>query len=417
MHSKTTRSTPKAPKPEPSGDPALPSGAAVAEARQTQSAPTDRPAVILGPSWALIGLFLIAAVAALYLAKGFFLPVVLAFLFALTLSPVVRFLARRRVPEWLSAGVLVASAFLALLLGSYFLSAPIGEWIDRAPSIVRELERKVGHLRGSVEQLERASEEVDKLTGGEEGEPGRAQEVVLREPGLLTNVATSTPDILARILLCLVLLFFLLAYSGLFYIKLVRSMSSLSDKKRALRISYDIERELSRYLFTVAFINTCLGIAIGIGMWLVGMPNPVLWGLLAALLNFIPYVGAMVGTGLAGIVGIVTYPTLGEALYGPLVYLACTSLEGNFITPMVVGRRLAVNPVAIFLSIAFWGWLWGFVGMFIAVPLLVAVKIFSGHIPRLSALAEFLSGDPRKLPEEEEAERESRRARAPPAAG
>ncbi|MBZ8132448.1 AI-2E family transporter [Afifella sp. IM 167] len=349
-------------------------------------------------------MFLIALAGALYLAKGFFLPVVLAFLFALMLSPVVRVLARRSIPSWLTAIVLVSSTFAAVLGGSYVLSDPIGEWVDRAPSIARELERKIGHLRGSVAQLERASQEVDKLTDAKSSDPDRAQEVVLREPGLLSDVATSTPDILARIVLCLVLLFFLLAYSELFYIKLVRSMSSLSDKKRALRIAHDIERELSRYLFTVTFINTCLGIAVGTGLWLIGMPNPVLWGVLATLLNFIPYVGSIIGIGLAGIVGIVTYPTLGEASYPPLIYFCCTAIEGNFVTPMVVGRRLAVNPVAIFLSIAFWGWLWGFVGMFIAVPLLVATKIFATHIPQLSALAEFLSGDPRQFPDEEEGE-------------
>jgi len=384
-----------------------PSGAEPQPPGEATAGPADEDRswrIHVGPSWAIIGMFLIALTGALYLAKGFFLPVTLAFLFALMLSPVVRVLARRSIPSWLTAIVLVASTFAAIVAGSYVLSDPIGEWVDRAPSIARELERKVGHLRGSVAQLERASQEVDKLTDAKSSSPDKAQEVVLREPGLLSDVATSTPDILARILLCLVLLFFLLAYSELFYIKLVRSMSSLSDKKRALRIAHDIERELSRYLFTVSLINSCLGIAIGTGMWLIGMPNPVLWGVLATLLNFIPYVGSIIGICLAAVVGMVSYPTLGEAFYPPLIYLSCTALEGNFITPMVVGRRLAVNPVAVFLSIAFWGWLWGFVGMFIAVPLLVAAKIFATNIPQLSALAEFLSGDPRQYPDEEEAD-------------
>ncbi|MCF1503085.1 AI-2E family transporter [Afifella sp. H1R] len=354
-------------------------------------------------SWPLTGLFLIALIGSLYLAKGFFLPVVLAFLFALVLSPVVRFFSRRGIAEWVTGALLVSSTFIMLVGGSYILSDPIGEWVDRAPSIARELERKVGHLRGSVAQLERASKEVDKITTGKGGSaPDAAQEVVLREPGLLSDVATSTPDILARVLLCLVLLFFLLAYSELFYVKLVRSMPSLSDKKRALRIAHDIERELSRYLFTVTFINTMLGIAIGSGMWVIGMPNPVLWGILATLLNFIPYVGSMMGIGLSAVVGIVTFPTLGEAFYPPLIYLFFTAMEGNFITPMVVGRRLEMNPVAVFLSIAFWGWLWGFVGMFMAVPLLVAIKIFATNIPSLGAVAEFLSGDPRRAVEEPE---------------
>ncbi|MBK1624857.1 AI-2E family transporter [Afifella marina DSM 2698] len=349
----------------------------------------------------MTGLFLIALIGSLYLAKGFFLPVVLAFLFALVLSPVVRFFSRRGIAEWVTGALLVSSTFIMLVGGSYILSDPIGEWVDRAPSIAREMERKVGYLRGSVEQLQRASKEVDKFTTGKGGPaPGAAQEVVLREPGLLSDVATSTPDILARVLLCLVLLFFLLAYSELFYVKLVRSMPSLSDKKRALRIAHDIERELSRYLFTVTFINTMLGIAIGSGMWVIGMPNPLLWGILATLLNFIPYVGSMMGIGLSAVVGIVTFPTLGEAFYPPLVYLFFTAMEGNFVTPMVVGRRLEMNPVAVFLSIAFWGWLWGFVGMFMAVPLLVAIKIFATNIPSLGAVAEFLSGDPRRSVEE-----------------
>lgn len=359
----------------------------------------------LAPRWAVIGSFLILFVGALYFAKGFAVPVLLAFLFALVLSPVVRFFARRKVPQFVTAAVLVGAGVVAIVAAFYALSGPVTLWLDDMPRIGTEVERKLASFRQPVEQIEAASQQVDKLAKGDGGNADpEVQEVVVKEPGLASAAAENVPDIGAKFVFSVVLLLFLLASGDLFLTKLVRAMPSLTDKKRALRIAHDIERELSRYLFTIALINAGLGVAIGLSMWVVGMPNPELWGILAALVNFVPYVGSMVGIILVTLVGLVEYPTLAEAFYAPALYLVCVTVEGQILTPMIVGRRLEMNNVAVFLAVAFWGWLWGIVGMLIAVPLMVGVKIFATHVAGLSALADFLSVEPAKPePEEDEA--------------
>ena len=187
------------------------------------------------------------------------------------------------------------------------------------------------------------------------------------------------------------LLLFLLSSGDLFYAKIVRAMPTFSDKKKALGIALDIERELSRYLGTIALINAGLGICVGLALWAIGIPNPILWGVLAGVLNFIPYIGSLIGVALVGTIALGTMPTLSHAALAPLAYFALTTIEGQFVTPVLVGRRLALNPVTLFLGIAFWGWLWGVIGMLFAVPLMVAVKIFCSHIDGLATISDFLS--------------------------
>lgn len=335
----------------------------------------------------LIAVCLIVMTAAIYFGRDFLLPVSLAFLLALVLSPVVRALAWRGVPEPVTAVAAVLIVLGGLGAGSYSLTGPISQWIDDAPRIGRELGAKIEAIRRPVDAVADASRQVEELTTEEDPS---VQRVVLSEPGLLSRAATGVPNIIAQIGLTLVLLLFLLSSGDMFYEKLVKSLPTLSDKKKGLRIARTIEREVSRYLFTITLINGGLGIAIGVGMFAIGMPNPVLWGVVAALLNFIPYVGALIGIALVAVVGLVSFDTIGMALLAPLIYLACNLAEGQIVTPMVLGRRLEMNAVAIFLAIAFWGWLWGFLGALIAVPLLVTVKVFADHVDGLGPLGAFL---------------------------
>lgn len=344
-----------------------------------------------------IGIFIILTAGALFFAKDFLLPVSLAFLFALVLSPVVRALRRRGVPEGLSALLLVVCLLFSIGAAAYGLSGPVSNWIADAPMHAREIQYKIASLRRPVEAVVEASSRVEQLT--ESNAPG-TQKVVLAEPGLLARAATGAPEVIAKIGLTLVLLLFLLASGDLFYEKLVKSLPTFSDKRRGVRIAREVEREVSRYLLTVASINAVLGTAIGTGMWLVGMPNPVLWGVAAALLNFVPYLGAMLGIMLVAAVGLVSFDTLGEAAIAPMIYAALTVVEGQFVTPLLVGRRLEMNAVAVFIAVAFWGWLWGIVGAIIAVPMLVVVRVFAEHVDGLGALSQFLAA--RDLPAEDE---------------
>ena len=354
---------------------------------------TDTPPPRAVSNWAATGVFVIAVFAALSYAQAFVLPVLLAFLLSLILGPLVRFLARRRVPEFVASLALVLVVVGGFGAAAWYLSGPLGGLVTDLPRMASEIERKLSGFRAPVEQLREAGERVDELTRAAPDDPRAPQEVVVKEPGLLSAAAANAPDVIARTLFAVILLLFLLSSGDLFYAKVVRALPTLTDKKRALRIAYDIERELSRYLGTITLINLGLGICVGLAMWALGMPDPALWGGLAAALNFIPYVGSIVGIVLVGVVVLGTIPNLVQAAMAPAVYFLLTSLEGQFVTPTLVGRRLAMNPVAVFVAIAFWGWLWGIVGMLIAVPLMAAVKIFCGHIGSLQTVADFLSAE------------------------
>lgn len=339
---------------------------------------------------AVTGMMLILTAGTLYFARDFFLPIVLAILFGLVLRPIVRWLARRGVPAPLSAVVLVVCLVAALGAGIFYLSSPIAGWIDNAPRIGLELKLKLAELRESVEAVQRASEEVEAATSGS-SDPA-VQQVVVKEPGLLSRMATGIPDAVAEGLLCVVLLLFLLASGDMFLEKLIRVMPRMRDKVHALRIARNVEAEISHYLATVTAINVGLGVAVGAGMAVIGMPSPWLWGLAAAMLNFLPYIGSIVGIVMVSAVALVSYDTLGQAAAAPAIYLTLTTLEGQFITPLILGRRLSLNPIAIFVALAFWAFLWGLVGAFMAVPLLIILKVIADHSPSLAALAEFLSG-------------------------
>jgi predicted PurR-regulated permease PerM len=201
----------------------------------------------------------------------------------------------------------------------------------------------------------------------------------------------------------LILMFFLLSSGDMFYEKLVHVMPTFSDKRRAVRIVYDIERKLSRYLFTITVINAALGASIGLAMWWFGMPNPVLFGIIGFLLNFVPYLGAIVGVTVAMVVGFVTLDEAQQALIAGGVYFALTSIEGQFVTPYFVGRSLRLNTVVVFLSVTLFAWLWSVVGMLVATPLLVTVRAFCDHIPALEGFGHFLSARGAETEEEDQA--------------
>ncbi len=338
----------------------------------------------------LVGMFMLASVAALYAAGSLLLPVLMAFLLALVLSPVVRFLDKRGIPAPATAAVLVLAVLLVVIVGVYSLSGPVAKWVASAPEIGAQIRERLDALRGTVVAVQQASEQIGELTAGKQGGDA-AQEVVIKEPGLVGRTAAGLPEAGARIGLTLVLLLFLLASGDLVYEKIVRVLPTLRDKKTALRIVFDVEREVSRYLATVFVINLGLGIWVGCCMWLLGMPNPALWGTVAFSFNFVPYIGSLVGVLVVAAVSLVTFTDFWSVLLPPAVYLLSTSMEGQIITPTIVGRRLKMNAVAVLLSVAFWAWLWGVAGAIIAVPMLVVLKVFAQHVDPLSGVGEFLA--------------------------
>lgn len=339
---------------------------------------------------ALTGLFLIALVGLIYFARDFLLPVVLAFLLALTLSPIVRYLQKRGIPPAISALALVIVIVSGFSAGAYLLSDPVTEWIERAPQISQRVKQKLSSLRGPVEAVVKASEQVQTITEGTSS--GAVQKVVVQQPGLLSKAANNVVSGMSTAAVTFVLLLFLLASGTMFYEKMIGILPTFRDKKRALTIAYDVENEVSQYLLTITLINILFGVVIAAAMAAVGMPNPILWGVASTLLNYIPYIGAIAGIFLVSVAAVLSFDSLAYALIPPLLYLAGAILEGQVITPIFLGRRLELNSVAIFIFVAMWSWLWGIVGTIIAVPLLVSIKVFCDHFEGLAVFGEFLSG-------------------------
>jgi predicted PurR-regulated permease PerM len=341
------------------------------------------------PHWAVIGIFLILLVAALAYARAFLMPVALAFMLTFVFSPMRRFMERVGIPSGLSALAIVGALLALLGVGGAMLAGPAAQWIESAPTIGRQLDLKLREVRDAAEGVRQAAEQVDEIAKGDSGTP--AQKVVVEQDGITTRLAASAPAILAQVGLTLVLLYFVLASGDMIYEKIVYVLPSFRDKRRAIRIARDIERRVSRYLFTITVINAGLGIGIGLAMWALGMPEPALFAVIAFLLNYIPFIGAIAGTALATIIGLVSLPHASEAFLAGGAYLALTSVEGQFITPYWVGRSLQLNTVVVFLSVTLWAWLWSVVGMIVATPLLVSFRVLCEHIPMLENVGHFLS--------------------------
>lgn len=360
--------------------------------------------VIPGPvRVAIVGTFLILLVGALYYARSFFLPLVLAILIALTFAPVVRALVRRGVPAPVTAVALVVGIGLILFAGTALLSQPVTAMVQDAPTVLDDVRARFAFLREPFAMLNDAGRELQSVLDGQsETDPDAPERVVIVQGGMLAWAAGTVADVGTTFGATLLLALFILAASEVLRHKLIRILPDLSGKKKSLRVLRDIENEVSRYLLTITAINAGLGICVGIAMWGLGMPHPLLWAIGAMLLNYVPYVGGTLGLVLAAVVGLATFPTLVQAIVPVLAYFVINMIESNFVTPTILGRRLELSTVAILIFLAFTTWMWGIVGTIIGVPVLVVIKVFCDNFPSLSTLAEFLSATVSPVDEEAE---------------
>jgi predicted PurR-regulated permease PerM len=341
-------------------------------------------------SVSIIGIFVILLIGTFYFARAFFLPVMLALLITLTFSPMVRYLRRHGIPSVISAILLVFAIFGFFGGATYYLADPVSQIIADAPAIAARMEERFAPLREPLRKIMSTSTQIEEMATSVQPS---TEKVVVERAGLAAWAADTLGSLSTTLGATLVLVVFLLSSGDLFLHKLVRTLPTFSDKKRSVRVVHDIEFEVSRYLLTITAINIGFGIAVAFAMAVLGMPNALLWGAAATILNFVPYVGAAIGTGAALIAALITYDTIGPALLPPAAYLLFHTIESAFVTPLVLGRRLELNVVAIFISLAFWSWMWGIVGALIAVPILVVVKVFCDHFESLANFGEFLSGE------------------------
>jgi predicted PurR-regulated permease PerM len=322
---------------------------------------------------ATIGIFLLLFVAFLYLGSAILLPILAAAIVATTLAPLVRSGKRHGLSPWISAILVVAFCIGALALAATALAGPVSEWIGRAPEIGATIKQKLAVL----DQPLAALRELEKAIFS--GEAGMLNVNNPPPNVVLPVVAFLTPAAGELLLFFGTLTFFLVGQIEL-RAHIVSLFGSHDAKLRFLKIMRDIEKNLAGYLTVVTVINAALGMVVALGAWLIGLPDPAIFGLLAAVLNYVPYVGPAVMVVVLFGVGLVTFPLLGHAFIAPLGFVALTTAEGHFVTPTIVGRRLTLNPLLVFLALAFWTWMWGPIGAFLSVPLSIIGLVVFNHL-------------------------------------
>jgi predicted PurR-regulated permease PerM len=327
---------------------------------------------------ATIGIFLLLFGTFLYFGRPLILPVFAAAVVALTLAPIVKAAKQHGVPQGITALLILLFILGAVSLIATVIAGPVSTWIGRAPEIGANIKQKLSVLDAPLAALH---ELQTSLFGNNPGLNVNEPASSVASNVVFPVVAFATPAA-GELLLFFALLFFFLVGQSELRGSAMAMFSSRDAKLRFLKIMRDIERNLAGYLVVVTMVNVSLGVIVAIGAWLIGLPNPVIFGMLATLFNYVPYIGPAIMVIVLFGVSLVTFPSLGQAFIAPLGLIALTTAEGHFITPTIVGRRLTLNPLLVFLALAFWTWMWGPIGAFLAVPLsIVGLVIFNHLIP------------------------------------
>ncbi|WP_197528117.1 AI-2E family transporter [Posidoniimonas polymericola] len=324
-----------------------------------------------------------------YFTRAILLPTTLAVMLSLVLKPVTNRLHRWGLPNMLAAMLILTAFCIATLLGARALWEPTAELMGEAPKSLKVLGEELRDLATPLQQIKDAQTKVADMTAVS-GEV-TPLEVRIKQPALSSEMLNSTGGFATGVVITVSLLFFLLSAGDHFMVKTVEVMPTWREKRDVVVLLQDLQSKVSTYLGAITLINIGLGVVIGFGMWAIGMPNPLLWGVLAALFNYIPFAGLVLGSGLVFLAAMAELPTLGEQLMAPAIYLGANGIEANLVTPAVLGRSISLNPVVILLSVFVGGWVWGIGGIFLAVPMLLVLKIACDHYRSLQPIGVFLS--------------------------
>jgi predicted PurR-regulated permease PerM len=317
---------------------------------------------------ATVGIFLLLLGAFLYFGRTVLLPIVSAAVVALTLAPVVKVAKRYGISPWITALLIVVCVLGIVSLAVTAMAVPISEWIGRAPEIWSSIKQKFAVLEGPLA----SARQLQTALFGAPAAPST--------PSMVLPVVAFVTPAAGELLLFFAALIFLLAGQFELRARLFSLFTKRDAKLRFLKIMNDIERNLTGYVLVVTIINAVLGTIVALGAFALGFPHPAIAGVLAALLNYVPYVGPAVMVIILFGIGLVTFPSLGHALVAPIGFIALTTAEGNFITPTIIGRRITLNPLMILLALAFWMWMWGPIGAFLAAPLSIIGLVVFNHL-------------------------------------
>ncbi|HUQ67892.1 MAG TPA: AI-2E family transporter [Planctomycetaceae bacterium] len=334
----------------------------------------------------------LATAAVIYLAEAVLMPITVAFLLALTLRPVVRRARKLGLPEPLSAALLLAAMVAVSLGGAASVIEPARKWMESAPGHIETVKEKFSSFQTSWKAFSNTSAMVKELT-----EPAASDAPVaveMRESQLMQHVsiATGTGNALGHCLVVLVLSFFVLTSGDHLLSQILAGLPRMSEKKRTVELVREVEQGIASYLFTVTMINAGLAVATGIGFWLLGVPNPALWAVMAFLFNYVPFFGPAVCTVIVALVSLLSFDSVAYACVPPLYFIVISAVEGNLLTPMIVGRSMSLNPIILFVALIVGGWAWGLGGAILAVPLLAVIKIASDKFQTTQPLARLLAG-------------------------
>src|SRR5665647_1983569 len=354
-----------------------------AEAPEGLPLPSDPKVIFLG------GLFILALLEAAYVASEIVLPLVFAIVLKLLLQPALRILERLHVPRTLAALLLILALFGTIVGLGTAISSPARTWAAKLPEGIPRLEERLNFVREPINTLQRFLQQVEDFGG-----PGQSPNVVAatQGPTLLAKLFTGTRNFASGFFTTVLFLFFFLVSGDIFLHRLVEILPRFSSKRQAVEISQQIGSDISAYLVTITIMNAAVGIATALTMWLTGVGDPILWGTVAFLLNYVPILGPASGVLIFLLAGLLTHDMLWQALLPAGLYLGFHLIEGESVTPMLLARRFTLNPFLVILSLVFWFWMWGVPGAILAVPMLAITKIICDRIQSLAAFGHFLEG-------------------------
>jgi predicted PurR-regulated permease PerM len=353
-----------------------------AEEPEEMPLPSDPKVIFLG------GLFALALLAAIYVAAEIVLPLVLAVVLKLLLQPAMRLLERWHLPRILAALLLILAVFGTIVGLGAAIEGPASTWAAKLPEGIPRLQERLSFLQAPINTLQRFLQQVEGY-----GQPAGAPAAVSAEGStLMTKLFTGTRDFASGFFTTILFLLFLLVSGDTFLRRLVEILPSFSNKRQAVDISQQIESDISAYLVTITLMNAAVGIATAMVMWLTGIGDPILWGAVAFLLNFVPILGPILGVVIFLLAGLLTIDTLWQAFLPAGLYLGIHLIEGETITPLLLARRFILNPVLVIISVVFWFWMWGAPGAILSVPMLAITKIICDRIRPLAAFGHFLEG-------------------------
>ncbi|WP_417736326.1 AI-2E family transporter [Rosistilla oblonga] len=363
--------------------------------------PTDRTNSEPPANWK--GLFSVRVCAimlvlyALYYARSLVIPVVTAIVLYLTLRPIIRHGQRIGIPSTVSAVGIIAGIALTLGLGTYLVIEPAKATIAEAPQHLSVVKEKLSFITDRLKEVDKATEELADAEEETAGKPKEEQPVPveIKQPTWTSgwSYLSGTGNLVSFLTICIAMLYFLLANGDNLLRSIMHSLPNFTARRKLVEVIQKVQEGLGSYLAKISTINACLGMSVGIAMWVLGMPSPVLWGAMAFAFNFIPILGAITGGAIIFVVALVSFEATYYAFFVAATFLTLTSLEGQFITPAILGRSMSMSPVLVFLSIVVWGWMWGVMGVFLSVPMLIAARMACEGYEGLGPLAMILGAE------------------------